>query len=169
MRPLDPPDRFHVEAAKGWLQLGNHREANEELERITAVNRGHPEVLRVRWRIYAKAGKWDACLDLARALKTLEPDHRFGWIHEAQSLDRLGRGEEAKESILAAIKHFGPNPTFAFHLASLAARSGQMDEARHRVREAIDLAEDQETFDRLRLRILEEPALESIWTDLHNR
>ena len=168
MHPLDPPDRFHVEAAKGWLELGNHREANEELERITAANRAHPEVLRVRWRIYAKVGKWDACLDIAQALKTLEPDHRFGWIHEAQSLDRLGRGEEAKESILAAIKHFGPNPTFAFHLACLAARLGQLDEARAWVQKAIDLAKDQETLDRLRLRILEEPALEAIWTELQD-
>ena len=168
MRPLEPPDRFHIEAAKGWLELGNHLEANDELERITAVNRARPEVLRVRWRSCAKAENWDACLDLARGLKALEPDHRFGWIHEAQSLDRLGRGEEAKESILAAIDHFGKNPTFTFHLACLAARLGQLDEARAWVREAIDLAEDQETLDRLRLRILEEPALEAIWTELQD-
>lgn len=166
MHPLNPPDRFHVEAARGWLELGNHQEANEELDRITAVNRAHLEVLRVRWRIYAKAGKWDACLDTAQALKAMEPNHRFGWIHEAHSLDRLGQGDEAKESILAAIEHFGPNPTFAFHLACLAARMGQLDEARVWVREAIDLAEDQKTLDRLRLRILDEPALEAIWTEL---
>ena len=44
----------HLEAAEGWVELGNHLEANEELERITAENRAHPAVLGVRWQIYTK-------------------------------------------------------------------------------------------------------------------
>jgi hypothetical protein len=53
---LDPADHHHLQAAQGWLELGNHTEANEELERITPLNRAHPDVLQVRWRIYAAAG-----------------------------------------------------------------------------------------------------------------
>ena len=35
MKPLEPPDSFHLLAAQGWLELGNHVEANEELDKIT--------------------------------------------------------------------------------------------------------------------------------------
>jgi hypothetical protein len=33
--PIEPPDSLHLLAAQGWLELGNHLEANEELEKIT--------------------------------------------------------------------------------------------------------------------------------------
>src|ERR1017187_3279090 len=48
MKPLEPPDSHHLSAAIGWLGLGNWREANEELEKITSELRGHPDVLEVR-------------------------------------------------------------------------------------------------------------------------
>jgi hypothetical protein len=38
INPLEVPDRFHVEAAQGWLELGNHLEANEELETILSFS-----------------------------------------------------------------------------------------------------------------------------------
>lgn len=35
MKPLEHPDLHHLRAAVGWLELGKHIEANEELEKIT--------------------------------------------------------------------------------------------------------------------------------------
>jgi hypothetical protein len=70
---LRPPDTHHLQAAQGWLELGNHLEANQELERITAQLRSHPEVLEVRWHIHAHAKKWDACVDIADAIIKLAP------------------------------------------------------------------------------------------------
>jgi hypothetical protein len=32
---IKPPDSVHLKAAEGWLELGNHLEANEELENIS--------------------------------------------------------------------------------------------------------------------------------------
>jgi len=32
---FQPSDRHHLQAAEGWLELGNHLEANEEPEKIT--------------------------------------------------------------------------------------------------------------------------------------
>ena len=65
VKPLPPADRPHLQAAEGWVDLGNHVEANAELEKVAPANHAHPDVLQVRWRVYAKAGKWDACLDIA--------------------------------------------------------------------------------------------------------
>ena len=66
---LEPPDNFHLEAAKGWLDLGDHVLANGELEKITPNLRAHPDVLDVPWQIYAKAEKWGPC-SYRGALKT---------------------------------------------------------------------------------------------------
>ena len=68
MKPLELHDQHHLEAAEGWAELGNHLEATEELERITAEYRAHPAVLEVRWQIYAKAKKCEGALDIASAL-----------------------------------------------------------------------------------------------------
>jgi hypothetical protein len=47
-------------AAEGWLELGSPTEANEELEKIAPRLRAHPDVLDIRWQIYAAAERWDA-------------------------------------------------------------------------------------------------------------
>jgi hypothetical protein len=68
MKKLDPPDSHYLNAAEGWLKLGDHLEANEELEPIAPENRAHPDVLQLRWQIYARENRWQACLDIATAL-----------------------------------------------------------------------------------------------------
>jgi hypothetical protein len=74
MKPLDPPDSLHLRAAQGSLELSNHIEANQELEKITPSQRGHPNVLKVRWEIYAAAKKWEAAQGIAAALIKLDPE-----------------------------------------------------------------------------------------------
>jgi hypothetical protein len=79
MRKLQPPDSMHLEAAQGWLGLGNHVEADAELDKVSAALRAHPDVLRVRWEVYAAAKKWDAALDIAAALVQLDPEDLPGF------------------------------------------------------------------------------------------
>jgi hypothetical protein len=33
MKRLEPPDSLHLQAAQGWLELGNHVEADAELDK----------------------------------------------------------------------------------------------------------------------------------------
>ena len=60
MKELSNADKFQIEAAEGWLMLGNPVEANEELEKISPENRRHPAALSVRWQVYATAEWWEA-------------------------------------------------------------------------------------------------------------
>jgi hypothetical protein len=55
--------------------------ANDELEEITPQLRAHPDVLELRWQIYAAAKKWEPCVDIAAAITKLAPDRPSGWIH----------------------------------------------------------------------------------------
>ena len=46
LKPLEPPDSFHLMAADGWLGLGDHWAADEELEKMTPELRVHPVTLK---------------------------------------------------------------------------------------------------------------------------
>lgn len=65
MSPLTPGERFQLEAAEGWLMLGNAVEAHEELEKLPGDANHHPAVLRMRWQVYAAAGLWEVLMGVA--------------------------------------------------------------------------------------------------------
>jgi hypothetical protein len=98
MNVIEPPDSHYLQAACGWLGLGDDQEAEAELERIRPPWRHHPDVLQVRWQIHARRKEWDPCFNLAKSLTQITPERRFGWVHLAFSLHRLNRTEEARES-----------------------------------------------------------------------
>src|SRR5882762_7202246 len=93
-------DQRHLDAAEGWLELGNGLEANEELEQITPTMRAHPLVLRVRWGVYDRAEKWEMCVEIARTMTEMLPTNSWGWIQWAYSLHELKRTKEAKAVLL---------------------------------------------------------------------
>src|SRR5262245_23684325 len=96
---------------QGWLELGNHLEANEELEKITASLRAHPDVIELRWQIHAEARKWEACCDIANALISAAPERAEGWIHYSYALHEMKRTKAAFETLFAVSHRFGNSPT----------------------------------------------------------
>ncbi len=48
----------------------------------------------VRWHIYAKAGKWEVCVDLAAAVVAADPKRPSGWIQRSFALRELKRTRE---------------------------------------------------------------------------
>ena len=94
--PLQPPDSHHLQAAQGWVELGNHIEADAELDNIAANLRAHPDVLNVRWEIYAAAKKWEATLDIAAAVIQLDPEDPLGWVHRSYALHELKRNADIR-------------------------------------------------------------------------
>jgi len=162
VKPLEPPDLLHLRAAEGWVGLGDYAAANDELEQIAAASRAHPDVLQLRWRIYANAKNWEACLDIATALTTMAPERRFGWIHRAHTLDKLGRTQEAKDLLLSVVNDWESNSTIPYHLAQYCARLGQTDQAKQWLGKALLVASDTEEVERLRRMALEDPDLEPL-------
>jgi tetratricopeptide (TPR) repeat protein len=130
MKPLDQDDRRHVEAAKGWCELHSFLEANEELEQVKPGNRAHPDVLEVRWQVYANLEKWDGALELASALMRMVPDKPEGYLYTASSLQELGRREEALQTLLAAVKRFPGDEIVLYDLACLCCILERVEEAR---------------------------------------
>ena len=159
---LDAADQRFLDAAEGWLGLGNWSEANEELERISVVVRSHPSVLVVRWEVHAKAKKWDAAVEIARHLSVTLPDDSWGWIHHAYSLHELKQTKEAQE-ILSSIAHkFPKDSTVRYNLACYACQLGDTDEALIWLVEAFDLDDDVD----LPLQALNDPDLKTLWKQI---
>src|SRR5438477_263094 len=129
MRALESPDIDHLRSAIGWLELGNYLEADAELDEIAPRLRAHPDVLKVRWRVYAKAKKWDICLEIARTVTELEPEKPGGWIDFAQSLHRLDRTQEAYDLLTSTVSRFPEQTTMRYHLAVYACHLRKLGEA----------------------------------------
>ncbi|MGO9201791.1 MAG: tetratricopeptide repeat protein [Limisphaerales bacterium] len=126
---LQPPDCFHLEAAQGWLELGNMAEANNELDNITAGLRAHPHVLNVRLDIYAAAKKWEAALDIAAALVRLAPEEAFGWVNRSFCLHEMKRTAEARDNLLGVVDKFPDDAIMRYNLARYECRLGRMEQA----------------------------------------
>jgi predicted Zn-dependent protease len=158
VEPLQPPDSIHLTAAQGWLELGNHEEAFEELEQIDAPLRGHPDVLEVRWGIYASIEKWDYCLEIGGAMVRLDPARFTGWINRSFALHCLKRTKEAYEQLKEGLRRHDEEELVWYNLACYACVLGKKFEARRRLAKAIDLGGDG-----VKTRALDDPDFEALW------
>lgn len=121
---IEPPNTHFLLAATGWLELGNHLEANAELHRLDPMLRSHPDVIEVRWQVYARALWWEACVDLATSLQRLAPDRPSGWLLKAASLRKTKGALVAWMSLAPASEKFPAEPAVPYQLACLCCQMG---------------------------------------------
>jgi len=162
MEPLAPPDSLHLQAAQGWLELGSHIEANEELEKITPQLRAHPDVLKLRWAIYAAAGKWEAAVDIAAAVIQLDPEDPLGWVHRSYALHELKRTAEARDNLLRVVDRFPISATIRYNLACYECQLGRLEQAKGWLEKAFQLDHAKE----LKLMGLDNADLEPLWKEI---
>lgn len=162
MKPLQPPDSLHLLAAQGWLELGDHLSANEELERIEARHRARPDVLMLRWCVYDKAKHWTGAHEIANALVKMLPDNPLGWLRRSQSLHFLKRTQEAWDQLQPAAERFPSNPLVAYDLACYACQLGHLEVAKQWLAKAFSGGE----ANKLKLLALDDPDLEALWKQI---
>jgi hypothetical protein len=95
MSPLEYPDRHHLNAAAGWLELGDLVEAGRELSRLSETGGNHPEALTLSWHLLADDGNWTDALEIARQHLRAAPKSPEAWIHQSFALHELQRTNEA--------------------------------------------------------------------------
>jgi tetratricopeptide (TPR) repeat protein len=162
MKPLEPQDHHHLEAAQGWFELGNCIEANEEPEQITPEYRTHPAVLEVRWQIYAKAKKWDAALEIASSLVRMVPELELGCVHRSYCLHELKRTDEARDNLLRVVDKFPDEPIMRYNLACYECQLGRLEQAKNWLEKAFKLGNPK----KVKLMALEDPDLEPLWAKI---
>ena len=142
----------------------NLLKANEEPERITPQNKARPDVLEVRWRICAKTGKWDECVDIAGAIIKLDPKRPFGWIHRSFALQELKRTQEAFDQLLPGADRFPTLWLIPYNLACYCAQLGKLEECEGWFKKA--MAIDDLTVQRT---AIDDPDLKPLWEAKNSR
>ena len=158
MKSIEPPDIHHLKAAEGWLELGNHLEAYEELKKVDVQQRFHPLVLLVRWEIYARGKHWEFAHTIAQGLVALVPDEPRAWINRSFALHQMKRTREAWYDLLPAAEKFPEHPAVAYDLACYACQLGRFDEARKWLDKAIKLGD----ANKVKVMAMEDPDLQPL-------
>jgi predicted Zn-dependent protease len=131
IKPLDAPDHFHVQAAEGWLGLGDIESASSELREVSPAERAHPAVLTVRYQLYAQAKQWDTAVDVADDLVKMLPDEPFVWINLAYATRRKTGGSipDAKKILVGVEPKFPRHYLFPYNLACYCSQLGELEQA----------------------------------------
>jgi Flp pilus assembly protein TadD len=159
---VQSPDIHHLRAAEGWLELGNAREAQAELDCISEAAQGSVEVLAVRWGILARFKLWEQCVAVATRIIELAPTEVFGWIHRSYALHELKRTSEARDLLLPAAKLFPKVETVTYNLACYECQLGDLAAARDWFRLAMKRHDRAE----LKARALEDEDLKPLWPEI---
>ena len=159
MNALTPTERFHVNAAEGWLMLGNPIEAHEELEKLAPESNQHPAVLAIRWQVYAAARWWEAAYVVSKALCELAPDSAEAWICQANTLRNYKGIVDAWSVLLSVVNKFPKDPIIRYNLACYASQMNLLEEACGWLVQAFELEESVQ----LKLAALYDPDLQPLW------
>ncbi len=162
MSALEPPDSHHLNAAIGWMELGNAKEARAELDQVSAKNQSHPDLLEVCWSLCAQAREWDRALVLAERLVVEAPERCSGWIDRSYCLHELKRTAEAREKLLPAAARFPEVTTIPYNLACYECQLGRLDRARRWLSLAMSIGKREE----LLAQALKDADLRLLWPEL---
>jgi Flp pilus assembly protein TadD len=109
------------------------------LEEIAPEDKNRKEVLRMRVQIYMATKKWDMAAAVASHLVKVEPENAAWWINLAHSVRRAESIDKAEAILLRAQAIHPTVAMIAFNLACYASVAGRMEEAKERLRHAIEL------------------------------
>jgi predicted Zn-dependent protease len=161
MKKLTPEDQRFLDAAEGWLGLGDHLAANEEIEQIASGFKADPRVLELRLQIYWAAEKWEACVEIGGALVRLKPESEYGWIGRSFALHELKRTQEAYDFLLPAGDKLTKNWTIPYNLACYCAQLNHLNEAQIWFKKAMEINEHI-----VKREVIDDPDLKPLWDSM---
>ncbi len=164
--PLEHPDGIYLNAAVGWIELGNHREAREELARLRPEVIHHPMVLDVGWQVHAHFQEWQEALECAKTLCACLPKDANSWTKQAVSLYRLGRPGDSFELLRPRVDRFPRSFVLHYDLACYACQLSKLDEARDWLRTAFKLGAESRPLRDVRALALSDPDLTLLWDEI---
>ena len=124
--PIEPPASHYLLAAQGWTELGNFAEAESELSQIPESLRTHPQVLTVRYELYARTKRWELAADVAGILVESHAHQVGAWISLAYATRRKTGGglTQAREILTRAQELFPAEALIVFNLACYDCQLG---------------------------------------------
>ena len=162
MKKLEHIDRIHLDAAEGWLGLGDYSSASDELDQITQTSQTHSAVLLLRCDVFQAAEKWEQLSALADSLVQAKPRLLNAWIQRSYALHELKRTQAAFDQLLLGVSRFPKQWLIRYNLACYQCQLGNQIEAKKWLDEAIVIADEAD----IRELALGDPDLEPLWPHL---
>lgn len=162
MKELAHDEQHTLRAAEGWFELGVSEEAEKELMALGPSAQAHPAVLELRWQMQARAQRWDACVDFARAITIGAPQEVFGWVQLSYALHELKRTQEARDNLLTVVEQFPKDVTMRYNLACYACQLGDMPAALEWLKKSFALGRKKET----KQMALQDVDLKPLWAEI---
>ena len=112
------------------------------LEEIEPEDKTRNEVLGARVNLYMAAKKWEMAAAVASHLVKVDPGTAGWWISLAFAIRRAESVDKAEAILLRAQAIHPKVAMIAFNLACYASVAGRREEAKERLRHAIELDKD---------------------------
>jgi len=160
----------NVRAALGWLELGDHVSALEELEALPGEKQSHPHVLKIRYAIHIQARRWDFAFELADGLSRLTPDEVQPFVWRSYAARRMPNGstEMALQLLLDVANHFPDEPIVPFNLACYNCQLGKLVQARSWLHIAFEVAAKQNATLEWKRRAIDDKDLQPLRDEVRN-
>ena len=147
----------NLDAAVGYLALGMHQDAWDELECLPPELRANESVLEIRIQIYHGMGKWEPARVLAESLAKRSPENPQWWILWAYSLRREKSVADARAVLLEASTLHPNEALIPYNLACYCCVEGDLIGTKGFLTLAFSMSED------LKKTALDDPDLDSIF------
>lgn len=161
-KAVQAPDIHHLNAAKGWLDLGDLEEAEAELSKISFWIKYHPDVLMVRWKVRARMQDWRRALIMAQSLTRIAPERPSSWICLSHSLCNSNRNLEAWRNLRNAAERFPKVSAIPYFLARLSCKLGNLPEATRWLNRWNSMVENPDMKQTAKL----DPKLKPLWSQI---
>ncbi len=161
VEPIEPPASHCLLAAQGWTELGNYPEAEAELRQLPETLRAHPEVLTIRYEIYARTARWELAAEVAGVLVENFAHQASPWISLAYAIRRKPGGgiPQARDILTRALALFPTETIILYNLACYDCQLGDQAAALGWLQQAIRLGGKKE----LRQMALADRDLQPLW------
>ena len=135
---------MRLDAASGWIGLGDLASARDELAQISSEAKNHPAVILVLGEYHFAAKEWEALLPLAERMLGKFPEQDVLWINRSYALHELKRTQEALDALLPAAEKFPKHWLIRYNLSCYCAQLGLLPESLEWLKRAIVLLDKPE-------------------------
>jgi len=126
-------------AAQGYVELGLHAEARDELSHLPPAAFERVDVIELTMLCLMGEQRWAEALILTQKLCILEPAEPGGFIHAAYCLHEMDRTLDALDLLARGPNSLRTKPVYYYNLGCYLARLGQEEKALNLLRQSFEM------------------------------
>ncbi len=126
-------------AAQGYVELGLHAEAREQLTNLPTEALTRVDVQEILLLCLMAEQRWPEALEMTLRLCEEEPDEPGGFIHAAYCLHEMGRTADALEILRKGPAALRSKAVYYYNLGCYHAQLGNVEQALKLLRQSFEM------------------------------